>query len=168
MESTRLVKLSRVMATATPPQPLTAEELRTVRQMVAAQQRRSARRAADNRESGLVRELQGGDADAVRAVTMKRLQEKLDAWIVETQPLVDEAEIAAGGTPIPMIEGSRVAEGEGETVGEARWHAMRNLEAQVGVIDPAKVDIQVISEGVRGMLGVGKEPARVMAKVVAA
>jgi spoIIIJ-associated protein len=61
--------------------------------------------------------------------------------------------------------GSLTVEGSGDTVGEARWAALRELERQVGTVDPALVEIVVISEGERGLLGVGKEPARVLAKL---
>jgi spoIIIJ-associated protein len=61
--------------------------------------------------------------------------------------------------------GSVTVEGSGDTVGEARWAALRELERQVGTVDPAQVEIVVISEGERGLLGVGKEPARVLAKL---
>ena len=56
-------------------------------------------------------------------------------------------------------------EGTGDTVGEARWAALRELERQVGTVDPAVVEIVVVSEGERGLLGVGKEPARVLARI---
>jgi len=56
-------------------------------------------------------------------------------------------------------------EGTGDTVGEARWAALRELERQVGTVDPAVVEIVVVSEGERGLLGVGREPARVLARL---
>jgi spoIIIJ-associated protein len=58
-------------------------------------------------------------------------------------------------------------EGTGDTVGEARWAALRELERKLGTVDQASVEIVVISEGERGLLGVGKEPARVLARVPA-
>jgi spoIIIJ-associated protein len=58
-------------------------------------------------------------------------------------------------------------EGTGDTVGEARWAALRELERKLGTVDQAAVEIVVISEGERGLLGVGKEPARVLARVSA-
>ena len=58
---------------------------------------------------------------------------------------------------------SLTVEGTGDTVGEARWAALRELERQVGTVDPAVVEIVVVSEGERGLLGVGREPARVLA-----
>jgi spoIIIJ-associated protein len=60
---------------------------------------------------------------------------------------------------------SLTVEGSGDTVGEARWAALRELERQVGTVDPAQVEIVVVSEGERGLLGVGREPARVIAKL---
>jgi spoIIIJ-associated protein len=60
---------------------------------------------------------------------------------------------------------SLTVEGTGDTVGEARWAALRELERQVGTVDPAVVEIVVVSEGERGLLGVGREPARVLARL---
>jgi spoIIIJ-associated protein len=60
---------------------------------------------------------------------------------------------------------SLTVEGSGDTVGEARWAALRELERKVGTVGPAEVEIVVISEGERGLLGVGREPARVIAKL---
>ena len=57
------------------------------------------------------------------------------------------------------------AEGTGETVGEAKWAALRELERQQPGLDKAAVSFQVLSEGERGLLGVGYEPARVLASV---
>jgi spoIIIJ-associated protein len=65
-------------------------------------------------------------------------------------------------------DGSLTVEGSGDTVGEARWAALRELERQVGTVDPAAVEVVVISEGERGLLGVGREPARVLAKLAGA
>ncbi|MGI8421500.1 MAG: RNA-binding cell elongation regulator Jag/EloR, partial [Gaiellaceae bacterium] len=56
-------------------------------------------------------------------------------------------------------------EAEGETVGEAKWAALRELEAKVPGLDKAAVRFQVVNEGERGLLGVGYEPARVVATV---
>ncbi|MGI8422444.1 MAG: Jag N-terminal domain-containing protein, partial [Gaiellaceae bacterium] len=56
-------------------------------------------------------------------------------------------------------------EAEGETVGEAKWAALRELEAKVPGLDKAAVRFQVVTEGERGLLGVGYEPARVVATV---
>jgi spoIIIJ-associated protein len=54
-------------------------------------------------------------------------------------------------------------EATGETVGEAKWSALRELEKQYPGIDKAAVRFQVVSEGERGLLGVGYSPARVIA-----
>jgi spoIIIJ-associated protein len=51
----------------------------------------------------------------------------------------------------------------GETVGEAKWLALRELERIAPGLDKAVVRFQVVSEGERGLLGVGYEPARVVA-----
>jgi spoIIIJ-associated protein len=54
-------------------------------------------------------------------------------------------------------------EASGETVGEAKWNALRNLERLAPGLDEAAVRYQVVSEGERGLLGVGSSPARVVA-----
>jgi spoIIIJ-associated protein len=51
----------------------------------------------------------------------------------------------------------------GETVGEAKWAALRELEKLYPGLDKASVRFQVVSEGERGLLGVGYSPARVIA-----
>jgi spoIIIJ-associated protein len=56
-------------------------------------------------------------------------------------------------------------EATGETVGEAKWAAMRELERQQPGVDKSSVRFQVVSEGERGLLGVGYAPARVIATV---
>jgi spoIIIJ-associated protein len=56
-------------------------------------------------------------------------------------------------------------EATGETVGEAKWKALRDLERAAPGIDKASVHFQVVSEGERGLLGVGYTPARVIASV---
>jgi spoIIIJ-associated protein len=56
-------------------------------------------------------------------------------------------------------------ETEGETVGEAKWAALRELEKLNPAVDKAAVRFQVVSEGERGILGVGYAPARVIATV---
>ena len=66
-----------------------------------------------------------------------------------------------------MTEALQV-EATGETVGEAKWSALRELEKLQPGLDKAAVRFQVISEGERGLLGVGYAPARVIASVDAA
>jgi spoIIIJ-associated protein len=56
-------------------------------------------------------------------------------------------------------------EASGETVGEAKWAALRELEKQHPGVDKAAVHFQVVTEGERGLLGVGFTPARVIARV---
>ena len=56
-------------------------------------------------------------------------------------------------------------EATGETVGEAKWSALRELEKLQPGIDKTAVRFQVVSEGERGLLGVGYAPARVIATV---
>jgi spoIIIJ-associated protein len=53
----------------------------------------------------------------------------------------------------------------GETVGEAKWAALRQLEKLLPGLDKTAVRFQVVSEGERGLLGVGYAPARVVAMV---
>ncbi len=54
-------------------------------------------------------------------------------------------------------------EATGETVGEAKWAALRELERLAPGLDRETVRFQVVSEGERGLLGVGYTPARVLA-----
>jgi spoIIIJ-associated protein len=56
-------------------------------------------------------------------------------------------------------------EATGETVGEAKWSALRELERLAPGLDKSAVRFQVVSEGERGLLGVGYAPARVVAVV---
>ena len=58
-------------------------------------------------------------------------------------------------------------EATGETVGEAKWAALRELERQHPGLDKAAVRFQVVTEGERGLLGVGFTPAKVVASVSA-
>jgi spoIIIJ-associated protein len=58
-------------------------------------------------------------------------------------------------------------EATGETVGEAKWRALKELERRAPAVDKAAVRFQIVSEGERGLLGVGFEPARVLASVAA-
>jgi spoIIIJ-associated protein len=55
-------------------------------------------------------------------------------------------------------------EAAGETVGEAKWQAMRELERLHPGLDRDAVTFEVLSEGERGLLGVGTSPARVLAR----
>ncbi len=64
-----------------------------------------------------------------------------------------------------MTEDLRQVEASGETVGEAKWAAIRELERLHPGLDKAAVRFQVVSEGERGLLGVGYAPARVVASV---
>jgi spoIIIJ-associated protein len=56
-------------------------------------------------------------------------------------------------------------EATGETVGEAKWAALRKLEKQQPGLDKSAVHFQVVTEGERGLLGVGFAPAKVVATV---
>ena len=64
-----------------------------------------------------------------------------------------------------MMEDLRQVEATGETVGEAKWAALRELEKLHPGLDKGAVRFQVVSEGERGLLGVGYAPARVVALV---
>jgi spoIIIJ-associated protein len=55
-------------------------------------------------------------------------------------------------------------EAEGETVGEAKWLGLRELERRCPGLDREQVAFEVLSEGERGLLGVGMTPARVVAR----
>jgi spoIIIJ-associated protein len=59
------------------------------------------------------------------------------------------------------------AEATGETVGEAKWAALRELERRHPGMDKGAVQFEVVAEGERGILGVGYEPARVIAHLPA-
>ena len=61
------------------------------------------------------------------------------------------------------MTGELRVETEGETVGEAKWAALRELEKLHPGLDKGAVRFQVVSEGERGILGVGYSPARVVA-----
>ena len=61
-----------------------------------------------------------------------------------------------GGTPEPV-------EATGETVGEAKWAALRELERLFPGLEKENVRFTVVSEGERGLLGVGHVPAKVIA-----
>jgi spoIIIJ-associated protein len=63
------------------------------------------------------------------------------------------------------MEDLHQVEATGETVGEAKWAALRELEKLHPGLDKAAVRFQVVSEGERGLLGVGYAPARVVALV---
>ena len=62
---------------------------------------------------------------------------------------------------------SVTVEATGETVGEAKWAALRELEVLVPGLDRESVEFQVVAEGERGLLGVGFTPAHVIASTAA-
>jgi spoIIIJ-associated protein len=66
-----------------------------------------------------------------------------------------------------MTDAELTAEATGETVGEAKWAALRELERRHPGLDKGAVQFEVVSEGERGILGVGYEPARVVAHLPA-
>jgi spoIIIJ-associated protein len=61
-------------------------------------------------------------------------------------------------------EGLLEVEVEGETVGEAKWLGLRELEKLYPGLPRDLVTFEVVSEGERGLLGVGTTPARVLAR----
>jgi len=63
------------------------------------------------------------------------------------------------------LTGEVVVEATGETVGEAKWAALRELERRQPGLDKTAVRFEVLTEGERGLLGVGYAPARVVAMV---
>ena len=63
------------------------------------------------------------------------------------------------------MTGEVVVEATGETVGEAKWAALRELERRQPGLDKTAVRFEVLTEGERGLLGVGYAPARVVAMV---
>ena len=82
--------------------------------------------------------------------------------------------LAAAAAPRQAQEGrltpvsdDLAVEATGETVGEAKWKALRELERLAPGLDKASVEFQVVSEGERGLLGVGYTPARVVASAPA-
>ena len=62
-----------------------------------------------------------------------------------------------------MSDDAVTVEATGETVGEAKWAALRELETRAPGLDRESVEFQVVSEGERGLLGVGFTPAHVIA-----
>ena len=56
-------------------------------------------------------------------------------------------------------------EASGETIGEAKWQAMRELERLHPGLNRDAVTFDVLTEGERGLLGVGTAPARVLARI---
>ena len=66
---------------------------------------------------------------------------------------------------LPLASEPLEVEVTGETVGEAKWLALRELEKLEPGLDKSSVSFQVVSEGQRGLLGVGYMPARVIARV---
>jgi spoIIIJ-associated protein len=56
------------------------------------------------------------------------------------------------------------AEGAGDDVAAARQEALRGLRELAGEIDEADAEFVVVSEGDRGLMGVGRQPARVVAR----
>src|SRR5205823_1004325 len=73
--------------------------------------------------------------------------------------------IEAAQAEVVMELPELTVEASGETVGEAKWNALRELERRAPALDKAAVRFQVLTEGERGLLGVGYTPARVLASV---
>lgn len=66
-----------------------------------------------------------------------------------------------------MSSSELTVEATGETVGEAKWAALRELEQRYPALDKGAVRFEVVTEGERGLLGVGYAPARVVAHLPA-
>jgi spoIIIJ-associated protein len=69
------------------------------------------------------------------------------------------------------VSGDELAvEATGETVGEAKWAALRELERRHPGLDKSAVRFEVVTEGERGLLGVGyaRETRLLVARIVAA
>jgi spoIIIJ-associated protein len=78
-----------------------------------------------------------------------------------------EGEAQARREAPALTEATVRVEATGETVGEAKWAALRELEQLVPGLDRESVRFQVVTEGERGLLGVGFTPAQVVAEVAA-
>ena len=76
-----------------------------------------------------------------------------------SEPEPPDPGTAAGLAPETQVEAT------GETVGEAKWAALRELEQRFPGLDKGRVRFQILSEGERGLLGVGFTPARVIAEL---
>ena len=96
------------------------------------------------------------------------------------KPRARRAEARAGAVAAAAAQGARgrrrpgggeratlTVEATGETVGEAKWAALRELELRHPGLDKSAVRFEVVAEGERGLLGVGYEPARVLAHLPA-
>jgi len=62
-----------------------------------------------------------------------------------------------------MSDAQISVEATGETVGEAKWSAVRELQRRLPGLDREAITFQVVTEGERGLLGVGYTPAAVIA-----
>lgn len=146
-----------VVAAPAPPEALTAMEVQNLSALVREHRRKAERRAARNQTEGRV--LAGADIEALRSRTLAILDAKLDGWMTAAYVSVNDAKA------LQSSQLSMEVEAEGETVGEARWKAVQALREHFTFGDDSDVEVQVISEGVRGMLGQGREPARVIARL---
>ena len=59
-----------------------------------------------------------------------------------------------------MATDETAVEGTGETVGEARWAATRELERRYPGLDKEAIDFQTLSEGERGLMGVWRDSSQ--------
>jgi spoIIIJ-associated protein len=74
-------------------------------------------------------------------------------------------DIPATPPPEDRAQTAPDVEAIGETVGEAKWSAIRELERRFPGLDKRNVEFVVVSEGERGLLGVGYAPAKVIARL---
>ena len=104
-------------------------------------------------------------------VTFSEAQKETIRGLVDTGDLLGAQKIILAEVEAMSEQGQELSENEveatGETVGEAKWSALRELERRFPGIDKSAVRFAVLSEGERGLLGVGYAPARVIASVSA-
>lgn len=85
--------LSTVEAAKEPPVPFTANDLVTLRNVIASKVRSNEKQRAKNEARGVV--LPGADANAERARRLEGIADKLEAWLEATWPAVQDAREAA-------------------------------------------------------------------------
>ena len=99
-------------------------------------------------------------AEAARGRRRRRRRKRAGAAAEADRPAAGRAQEEEAGETVTE---DLFVEATGETVGEAKWAALRELERLRPGIDKASVRFEVVTEGERGLLGVGYAPARVVA-----